>query len=177
VATRLLTLTLTLLAACWGDSVVPPETPDFVPQISRPDVEPLFQQVVDGVTAEVYVVGECGTLIVTVPGFGEFAETLCDPPTTGVAGIGGVECAGVEGTACSHEIPPWFLATTHPGATSVCVDTGDAEERGKVIEARDGWWLSSGPYGGDVYPLDDNGERLDSLSNEIDDRVAAACGL
>jgi hypothetical protein len=153
-----------------------PETPEFTQHVQRPAEPPIFEETVDEVTAEVYVDGECVILVVAVPEFGEFSKESCGQPDSARIGVSGFDCAEAADNRCVRSIPGFIVEPTLPEASAVCVDTGDPARPGLVIEALHGWFLIVGRHG-DVYPLDENGERLDSLSNEIDDRVSEACGL
>jgi hypothetical protein len=155
-----------------GDNPGIPTAPEFVDHVGRPESSAIFEQTVDGVTAEAYDVGDCGILIITVPDIGEFAEEQCDPG----GGVGGWTCALVENEQCLRAIPPFFLIGTMKEAAAVCIQVGNT---GEVIAARAGWWLHQfdGSHG-DVYPLDEAGNRIDDPSvDEIDDRIAEDCGL
>lgn len=167
-----------LLTACTS-RVGTPAVPEFVDHVERPSEQPLFEMTVDGVTAEAFSIGSCGVLVISVPEFGEFAEELCDPPESGTSGIGGVDCAEVVDDRCTYQIQPFLLGATARDASAVCRVTGDPAHPGEVIAASDGWFLiANGTLGGDVFPLDDSGNRLDDPRvTEIDDQVAEACGL
>jgi hypothetical protein len=166
-----------LLVAC--DPLFTPEPPDFVARVERPDDDPLFREEVDGVEAEVYEVDDCALLVVIVPGFGEFSEEACDPPPSSEALISSAECAAVEDGFCVHGIPVFTVGSTLPEAASVCIQVKEpGHPPGELVPVRSGWWfVTAGSLGGDMYPLNGDGNRLDALDNEIDDRVAAACGL
>jgi hypothetical protein len=166
-----------IVGAC--EPIFTSDPPEFVAHVDRPDSEPLLHASSNDVTAEFYIVDECALLIVTVPGHGEFIEEDCDEHNNRGATMSSAECAVVENEYCVESLPVFMVGSTLPGAVSVCLTVLDpGHPPGEVIDVRDEWWIVvASSLGGDVFPLDAEGGRLDSLQNEINDPVADACGL
>jgi len=160
-----------LLASCGGEKPVAGTLP-FLDDVPRPSGEALFALESEGVTVELFAHGECATIIETVPGYGilldEFCPEVLEPPFS--RSFDTPNCPVTDfGDECGHWLPQFTVGRTVDAAAFVCVEEGR-------VEVRRGWWMADyGGVGAEVFPLTADGVRLDSVSNEFDDRMRERC--
>jgi hypothetical protein len=129
----------------------------------------------DGVSVDVYGTGGCVTIVEHVPEYGYLEDEFCvSDPTSDPYG------KRFTTPACpvsnfGDECPRWLsqstIGRTVTGASFVCTWKGRTE-------VKDGWWIAAGGLGADeAFPLDADGVRLDSVSNELDDTMRERCEI
>lgn len=161
-----------IMAACADDEA--PTLLGFAESVDRPSREPLLSMGSEGVTIEVFVDGDCARIIEEVPGYGYLVDDFCPPPPAADPfgdRFGTPNCPLNDfGDECGDWLPKFVVGRTVASAAFVCVAAGR-------VEVRDGWWLAAAENVGEAFPLDANGNRLDSPSNELDDRMREDCGI
>lgn len=162
-----------LVAGCTsGDDLEPGQLP-FVESVGRDRSEALLSTEADGVTVDVYDDGGCVTIVEHVPDYGYLEDEFCpSAPTADALGASfrTPNCPFTDfGDECRRWLPEFVIGHTVAEAAYVCTSSGR-------IEVHDGWWLATADdVNGEAFPLAADGVRLDSVSNEFDDRMRAAC--
>ena len=144
----------------------------FQDSVVRPGGGPLWELEFDGVSVELFDLGECALIIETVPEYGILVDEICLPaeasPVTTMFETPNCPYADF-GDECVDWLPELVAGRTVAEAQFVCVAKGR-------VEVRNGWWLTSRVgVGAEAFPLTFDGVRLDSMSNEFDDRMRAVC--
>lgn len=144
----------------------------FGEQVERPDGQPLYLLEGDGVQVELYDLGDCALIIEEVPEYGFLVDEFCPAvrPDPRSSLFTTPNCPQSDfGDECRDWLPQFTVGRTLDEAAFVCVAKGR-------VEVRDGWWMTAADgVGSEAFPLTAAGTRLDSVSNEFDDRMRAAC--
>ena len=157
-----------LMAGCSGGGTAEPRLLPFTDSVDRDEAEALLSMEADGVTIDVYDDGDCVIVVEYVPDYGYLEDEFC--PAEPGRRFGTPNCpVGDFGDECQRWLPVFDVGRTIEAAAYVCVETGR-------IEVRNGWWLSlAADVQSEAVPLNADGVRLDSVSNEFDDQMRAAC--
>ena len=169
-----LALVLVGLAGCSGEPELTPGTLPFVESLDLGSATPVLSMESDGVTIDVYDGGPCSTVVEHVPGYGYLVDEFCPgAPSADPSGarFSTPNCPVTDfGDECQRWLPTFTVGHTVPEAAFVCLASGRAE----VV---DGWWLTHDEDGHEAFPLNADGVRLDSVFNELDDRMRQRCGV
>ncbi len=161
-----------LLPGCVGEPGSAALPLPFVDEPKPPAAAPVLSMQSDDVVIDVYDVGECAVIVEFVPEYGYLVDEFCPgTPSSDPLGarFGSPACPVTGfGDECQRWLPRFVVGKTIRDAAYVCMAAGR-------VDVANGWWLAVAGGGQEAFPLNADGVRLDSVSNEFDDTLRRRC--